>query len=278
MWKVDKPQITARWTYTHCIATVRDAALKARLELIEDDVANASDEFEAAAIATALHTIQPANYVGSVTRAELAELYTNQLARAKSRGRVIYDELMIAPANARCPLCGHRQVSTLDHHLPKSRYPALAVAPLNLIPACMDCNKAKLGRVPHSSAEETLHPYFDDVEDDEWLHAAVIQGDSAALVFYPEPPGAWGGVMAARVVGHFRVFGLAKLYGAQAAVELQNIRFHLRKLLVEAGPAGVRAHLIVVAESCEQASINSWRTAMYKAIAANDWFVAGGFV
>jgi 5-methylcytosine-specific restriction endonuclease McrA len=277
MWKVDKPQRTARWSYTHCIATVGDAALKARLELIEDDVADASDEFEAAAITATLHTIQPANHVGSVTRKELADLYTNRFAKAKSRGRVIYDELMIAPAYARCPLCGHRQVSTLDHHLPKSRYPALAVAPLNLIPTCMDCNQAKLERVPHSSADETLHPYFDDVEDDEWLHAAVIQGDRAAVVFYPELPAAWDGVMAARVVGHFGVFGLARLYGAQAAVELENIRFHLEKLLMEAGPAGVRAHLIVVAESCEQASVNSWRTAMYKALAASDWFVAGGF-
>src|SRR6202011_5698762 len=118
MWKVDKPRRTARWTYTHCIATVRGTALKARLELIEDDVADASDEFEAAAIATELHTIQPADHVGSVTNTELAELYTNRFAKAKSQGRVIYDELMIAPANARCPLCGHRQVATLDHHLP----------------------------------------------------------------------------------------------------------------------------------------------------------------
>jgi hypothetical protein len=85
----------------------------------------------------------------------------------------------------------------------------------------------------------------------------VIQGDQAAVVFYPEPPAAWGGVMAARVVGHFRVFGLARLYGAQAAVELQNIRLHLRKLLTDAGPAGVRAHLFVVAESCEQVRVKA---------------------
>src|SRR5260370_5894030 len=243
MWKVDKPQRTARWTYTHCIATIGDAALKARLELIEDDVADASDEFQAAAITTTLHTIQPADHVGSVRRKELADLYTNRFAKAKSRGGVMYDELMTAPANARCPLCGHRQVSTLDHHLPKSQYPALAVAPLNLIPACLDCNKAKLERVPHSSAEETLHPYFDDVEDDEWLQAAVIQADPAALVFYPVPPAAWGGVMAARVIDHFGVFGLARLYGSQAADELHNITFYLPNLLLDAGPAGVRSDL-----------------------------------
>jgi 5-methylcytosine-specific restriction endonuclease McrA len=278
MWKVEKPQRTARWTYMRCIANVQDAALKARLERIQDDIAAASDEFEAAAIATALYTIQRTDQVGNVTGAELSKVYTNRLAKVRSRGRVVYDELMTAPANARCPLCGHRQVSTLDHHLPKSRYPALAVAPLNLIPTCMDCNKAKLERFPHSSAEETLHPYFDDVEDDEWLRASVIQGDPAAIIFYPEPPAAWGNVMAARVIRHFGVFGLARLYGAQAAVELLNIRFHLEKLLVEAGSGGVRAHLIDVAQSCEQASLNSWQTAMYKAVAASDWFVAGGFL
>lgn len=277
MWRVDRPQVTARWAYTRCIATVRDEAFKARLELIADDVADASDEFEAAAIAMALHTIQPVDHVGTVTRKELADLYTNRFAKARSRGRVVYDELMIAPANARCPLCGHRQVSTLDHHLPKSHYPALAVAPLNLVPACTDCNKAKLERIPHSSAEETLHPYFDDVENDEWLHAVVIHDNPAAVVFYPQPPVAWSNVMAARVVGHFSVFGLARLYGAQAAVELQNIRYQLGKLSMEAGPAGVRAHLTVVAQSCEQASVNSWRTAMYKALAASNWFVSGGF-
>jgi len=116
------------------------------------------------------------------------------------------------------------------------------------------------------------------MRDEQRQGPQVIQVAPAAVVFYPEGPAAWGGVMAARVVGHFGVFGLARLYGAQAAVELQNIRFHLRKLLMDAGPAGVRAHLIDVAESCEQARLNSWRTAMYKAIAASDWFVAGGFL
>jgi hypothetical protein len=40
----------------------------------------------------------------------------------------------------------------------KSPLPALAVALLNLVPACSDCNKAKLASVPTSAEEVGLHP------------------------------------------------------------------------------------------------------------------------
>jgi hypothetical protein len=153
----------------------------------------------------------------------------------------------------------------------------LAVAPLNLVPACADCNKAKIDAVPHTSAEETLHPYFDDVENDLWLKASVVEAEPAALRFYVEPHVSWDDVMTARVLRHFKMLGLAALYASQAAEELLSIRHELAGLLEEAGAVAVREQLFDRAASCRHARVNSWRTAAYEALWSNDWFCEGGF-
>jgi hypothetical protein len=166
-----------------------------------------------------------------VTADEMSAIYTGRMAKKGGPGRSIYDELMATPAHGRCPLCGHRQVSTLDHHLPKAHYPALAVAPVNLVPSCMDCNKAKTNTFPLASEDETLHPYFDDIEDDPWLRADVIHTAPAALRFYVDPPAEWDDTITARVRLHFKIIGLGALYAAQAAEEMLNIRHYLSQAL-----------------------------------------------
>ena len=42
-----------------------------------------------------------------------------------------------------CPYCGINQAETLDHYMPKTKYKALAVCRMNLIPMCPTCNRLK---------------------------------------------------------------------------------------------------------------------------------------
>lgn len=42
-----------------------------------------------------------------------------------------------------CPYCSLNQVSQLDHFMPRSKYPALAVCRMNLVPLCGVCNHKK---------------------------------------------------------------------------------------------------------------------------------------
>jgi hypothetical protein len=72
--------------------------------------------------------------------------------------------------------------------------------------------------------EVALHPYYDDLGDDVWLVARVVERRPTALRFGVEVPAAWSPVMAARVLHHFRSLGLAALYASEAAEELINIR------------------------------------------------------
>lgn len=191
MLKLDPPAYSAKDTFASCISRVRVPALKARLTAATQAIVDASDSYEVAGRAQALHQIVREPLVNaSVTTAEMEAVYTGRMAKQTGPGRVVYDDIFAA-AKGRCPLCAHRTVTTLDHHLPKALYPALAVAPLNLVPSCSDCNKAKLARFPHAAEDVSIHPYFDDVGDERWLFAEVVEVAPATLRFWVEPPVTW---------------------------------------------------------------------------------------
>jgi HNH endonuclease len=278
MRKLKKPTDLPVDVFLLCVGAVEDSALKARLVSIEPSIKAAAVAFENAASTSALHKIKEGKDIaGIVTKDEMSKLYTSKLAKNGAPGRVVYDRLIAVPVNGVCPLCGQRTVSTLDHHLPKSKFPALAVTPSNLIPACADCNKAKFNSRPATEEEQTIHPYFDDFGKDGWLHAEVAESAPPALLFSVRPPMHWSKVWGERARHHLSVFKLEKLYASHAGLELVNIRHHLVTLFDRTGANGIRDHLAEQAASREMAHPNSWQTAMYKALSANAWFCAGGF-
>jgi hypothetical protein len=278
MWSLERPAHSARSTFTTCISRVRNPGLAARLAAATDSVAAASAEFDRAARRETLHQIAEHEIVApDVTAEEMERVYTQRMARADAPGRYIYDEIFSASPQGKCPLCTQRSVTTLDHHLPKARFPALAVAPLNLVPACSDCNKAKLASVPTRAEEVALHPYYDDLGDGIWLHARVIERRPAAVRFSIVAPAAWDAVLSARVTHHFRALGLASLFASEAAEELIHIRHQLIILSATDRPDAVRRELRRRADSCAVARPHGWRAATYRAWHESDWFCEGGF-
>ncbi|MEV0882170.1 hypothetical protein AB0I85_30660 [Micromonospora echinofusca] len=247
--------------------------MKNKLEKAEGDVVRASASFAAAAQEGSVYALKQEDFkVGGVSAAEMVAVYESRMVKGTSPGRFIYDEIMVSSAEGRCPLCGHRDVSTLDHHLPKKLFPALAVTPLNLIPACSECNKTKLHGVAGSPGKQTLHPYFENVESDPWLVAEVIEGEPVVIVFKVDSPDHWDSVLCERVRHHFQAFGLPALYMSQAVQELNNISHYLKQLFDRGGPDQVSVYLEDQAVSRRIAHVNSWQTAMYTALAQNRWF------
>lgn len=241
-------------------------------------VVAASADFDRLATQTCLHQFVRQAVVGNVvTTAEMESVYTQRMAKKSAPGRDAYDELFNSAPNGKCPLCGHRTVSTLDHHLPKAHYPVLAVVPLNLVPACGDCNKSKLAALPTSASQEALHPYYDNINDDPWLFADVVVGTPAALKFRVQAPANWSAVLADRVELHFKTLGLGALYSAESADELLNIRGQLEAIYAAGGAVLVETELRQRAASCRNARINGWRTAAFEAFADSAWFCNGGF-
>jgi 5-methylcytosine-specific restriction endonuclease McrA len=145
----------------------------------------ASEQFDQLARCGRLHEMSCHNKVHpDVTVSEMEKVYTQRMAKSGAPGRDIYDEIFASSPGGRCPLCMQRYVATLDHHLPKAHFPSLAVTPLNLIPACSDCNKAKLDLIATTAEEVPLHPYYDNLGDAIWLNAVVIERRPTALRFF----------------------------------------------------------------------------------------------
>jgi hypothetical protein len=276
MWSVVRPPFTSDEVFTTCVSKVRDRDLKNRLLGVAEYISVQAMIYTKRAATSSLYLVKPTDNVNdAVTTEEMVALYDYRMVAKGGSGRHIYDAMKLLPKH--CPFCDHRPVSTLDHLLPKRLFPALAVAPDNLVGACADCNKLKLDFAPAEANEVFLHPYFDRIETRRWLTAEVIEGPVAAVIFRSQPVVEWSAILNERVCRQFRRLGLGRLYGAQAAREISAQALLLSKIYDRSGAAAVRAELLQQAETREALSLNSWQGVTYRALSACNWFCNGGF-
>jgi hypothetical protein len=278
MRKINKPALTAAMVYPECLTTVGDNGLRGRLERCQTLINDAETEFEAKITKGQIYTIARETVVnGNVTYKELKNVYTAQMVR-KPKGRVYYDQLIMAAPEGLCPLCSHREATTLDHYLPKSKYPRLSIVPINLIPSCKDCNTGKLADFPVGPNDETLHPYYDDIESVIWLNSIVNKTTPVSMSFSVRAPASWDNLLTNRVATHFDCFKLNVLYASQAARRLSGMKINLKRIYFSgAGQEGVEKYLTNEAVSNSAVNLNSWETAMFRALSEDDWFCSTGF-
>jgi hypothetical protein len=272
-----RPLRSARSAFELCVKSVGDPVLAARLKAVTSAIEGAELAYlDKAENATLFGVVGALMCPGDCTR-EMVALYSNILSKKGSNVRYVYDELRSAAKGDICPLCAQRTVSTLDHYLEKARFPVYAVAPINLVPACAECNKVRSYARPTGPSDQTLHPYFEDADDQVWLEAIVNETDPISVIYAVARPGTWTQLKQDRVQTHFKVLSLSSLYSSHAAAELTGARFWLMKLGQREGADGVRAHLFEQAESRRAASMNSWQGALYAALSASEWFCNGGY-
>lgn len=279
MRKLPQPIIQGVDTLKLCATSIRSIELKEKIKSIEKSVSNAEHEYRLRGALEELYLIDShKNIQKCLTGKEMERIYNNTFVKS-AQTRNIYDKIKKSCENDICPLCGQGTVNQLDHYLPISDFPIYGVSPINLVPACSDCNKNKLARWANTANEQTLHPYFDDIEQERWLYAEVIEMRPAAIRFYVKPPVQWGVTTHERIRTHFTTFGLASLYATHAAIEISNIRFSLQRLAQGIDyTQKISFHLKEKAESCMHARLNSWQSASYDAMANSDWFCSEGFM
>jgi len=267
--------------FSICVSGIQNDGLRSRLQGIRQKVTDAETDFDSKCLSGEIHLIAEAAEIegvaGNVSGREMERLYDRHLARQKSRGHAIYDKIMMAAPHRQCPFCGHLPVSTLDHTLPKTLHPALAVTPINLVPCCKDCNHNKGTLAPADPQAQFLNAYYDDISGDRWLFASIIESSPPAAIFFVDAPDHWDGVLAGRVERHFATLKLAELYASQAGRQLQNIRRALSNTYYADGAGAVYSDLLERSLSCADVTVNSWEGALYAAASENDWYCNGGF-
>lgn len=271
---INKPSFQVKEVYKTCISKVKNAKLKSKLEACVNELEDDERLYDEMAASTMLFEFNAKDSIGeNITNEEMKKVYTNRMVPKNSPGRDYYNKLL--SSSSVCPLCSIRIISTLDHYLPKDGYSSLVVTPINLIPSCGDCNKVKLDKIAQISEELTLHPYYDDISSDIWLHARIIPNveGEPLFEFFVDPPINWDVTLIKRIEHHFIIFELKKLYGVHAVQEFNGIKRHLNKLYSQGGAAQVKQYLYDIGKSWNEENHNSWKSAMYRTLADDVWFI-----
>ncbi|PSW06727.1 HNH endonuclease [Photobacterium lipolyticum] len=268
------PDVTESYVLDKCISGIGIKEFRDRINEVSTHIISDGLRYKQKAESNELHTLIPVNIgddelaVGRVTKKELTSLYTNYLVGKTKPGREIYDALMIRAPLCRCPFCGLNHVSTLDHFLPKTKYPSLSVIPTNLVPSCKDCNTGKSSTVALTGSSQPLHPYFDrePFHTEQWLFARIIDSQPITVAYEILSPSGWSPENKSRVEAHFNEFKLYLRYSIEAASELASQEYIFNKYIESREYDSLLSDLEERYFSHERLNINSWQTALYKAL------------
>lgn len=277
MRRLTKPNVEASVVYDACVGEITDAVLANKFIAARDEVLAVFAEYEQNACNNTLFSFPRCRrgndnqvIIGGLTKGELVALYTSQLTKKTGTARQYYDQIMVLAPSGKCPFCSCAPAETLDHFMSKSIYPAFSVLLLNLTPACFSCNKGK-GFSAINADEQVLHPYYepDIIDTSTWLYAELVETVPVSITFSVTPPTDWPPDLAIRLSNYFRDFRIAWRFGIEAASEITSQAAYLVEIHT---PQERRNHLERVARVERRERRNSWKAALYEALAQSEWF------
>jgi 5-methylcytosine-specific restriction endonuclease McrA len=278
MRSVPKPAISFALHYDRCAKDQSGIELRGRLLACAEPIENHIALYDNHANAKTLYQLQPL-VVQQATAAELKSLYPEAMRNKGAIARDTY--LALRHAAKLCPYCNILPVKTLDHFLPQKRYPELAIAPINLVPCCSDCNRTKWIYFSTAAEGQLIHPYYDDIGELTWLFADVVYTDLNPTVMFQTLEVGDDEEISARIAFQFEKLELATMYGIYGTALASKLSRRLRRLLDAggpiAGPVAVKKYLLEEWDDKCFHDPNSWETATYKALADNAQYCAGAF-
>lgn len=275
MLRLRKPTIALYSVYQDCISDnnpLRETWVYNKA-YISCSIRFFNEIFYIKAETASLHTLPVLKRVfGCISGADLENLYTHGMVTLVA-GRKHYDTLIASSPEDICPLCALRKVNSLDHYLPKAHYPQYAISPINLYPCCTDCNKAKGDKKNLAKENQTINPYFDNIENQQWLFARVVKDPIVRIIYYVDPPANWSATLKARVRNHVNTLSIKSLYASNAASLLTSNRLNFQSLYRDEGETGLRKHLIRTRNSIADKNRNQWDAVCYSALLESTEFI-----
>ena len=210
---------------------------------------------------------------GGALKDDMIFLYDERLVKSVN-GKKYYDKIKAAAPHGKCPICGYYEADTLDHYLPKAVFHRYAVTIENLVPECIVCNKKKTTEVANNRMEETIHPYFDNFDDEIWMYAIINRqaGSPFGFDFEVRKPDTWDDEKFIRAKNHLKVYKLYDLYRVLSAAEINTVLLRIKKLYRRVNDIGFLRETIK--DDCDierEQRKNSWQAAMYQCIYEDTW-------
>lgn len=93
-------------------------------------------------------------------------------------------KLQIRTIVSTCQNCTIDSANTLDHLLPKSKFPEFIVNPKNLIPCCSTCNSHKLNSINDNGTDFFLNLYLDKLPEEQYLFIDITLDKYSEINFH----------------------------------------------------------------------------------------------
>ena len=173
-----------------------------------------------------------------------------------------------------CPLCGSGDATTLDHHLPRDNYRALAINPRNLVPSCQPCNRAK-GTLEPLAGQGMIHAYFQEIPAVTFLTANVTYAAGSLTVVFSIDAAGLPPALAGRLTFQLDRLKLTERHPGAINIFLfsQKVAFRLFRGKPEER-ALLRQFLLDGADTLDDDfGLNHWRAALFRGLAACDAFL-----
>ena len=175
----------------------------------------------------------------------------------------------------RCPYCGTAPPDTLDHYVPRSRFPEFSVLTRNLIPCCGRCNLLKREKWLRDGQRVCLNVYYDTLPAERCVFAEVMYDDSLtpSLKFCVDGRAGVADPVLSAVKLHFetlRLYERLPISGNDVITETRNtlVRFDVTN------PADAQVLLEEqTRDFARQYGANHYKTAISEALAASDDFL-----
>ena len=265
MIKLEKPDIDMESVIKDCISNITVQPTLAHINASKTTIISKSVEYDELAEQGQLRTLETHTKVyGGATKDDMVWLYDNKFVA--DGGRKYYEKIKSIPKYNKCPFCGVGRVSTLDHYLPKTKYPTYAVTPVNLVACCAECNKKKKSEIGETRENEFIHPYYDDFDDAVWLKVKIIFDEEIIFSFYVEKPDTWKQEKYERAQNHLKKLQLNKLYVAHCGEEFSEYGYTAKELYEIGGEELVKEDLLGRIEERRRVTKNNWRAALYEGL------------
>lgn len=273
MIKLQKPNFVQEDIINDCISNMQEGQMKQNIVNSKNEIISESNNYDKKANEGKLSNISIHDKLKSgATKSDMVKLYDRKFVPKGQGGRKYYDAIKLLSPNKRCPYCAQREANTLDHYLPKTKYPTYTVTPYNLVPCCTDCNNLKKDDILNDRIDEIIHPYYDDFTDEKWIVAKMIEEEPVAFEFGVKCPQNWNEVKRRRAEKHFEKFALNKLYMPYASEEYISCFNRIERLYRRGGKILAMDDLKEQIEDREKIRLNTWQAAMYQAIIDSEWF------
>ncbi|MEH3116622.1 MAG: hypothetical protein PGN25_03160 [Methylorubrum populi] len=172
-----------------------------------------------------------------------------------------------------CPSCGSPAVTeTLDHYLPKGKYPHFAVTPANLTPMCDPCQRRKgEGTGDAATPRFFIHPYFDTFSSDQIMQL-TINAPFTTPTFTLAPHPSLSAAETQLITTHLRELQIARRYIRFFRNEHRRLLRNVTKLRTNG--LDVVENISAWQEGHADPTRNSWQHLFYDAVIRNAAYLA----